>query len=721
MEYISVKEAASKFSLSERRIQKLCETGRIDGSERISGVWIIPSDATKPNDERLSGQTKEPDKLTLQDVCDILGISIATGRNWIKLEKLIPTEKIGRTPFFDVGYIEKLKLDIKTGKKNALKSRRNKKFVSGNSLYNSYVSKDCSGIRVVEDTLAYIADNKIELNDDLIKMIIANAAMQMLSEVFDGKKITLKKYLSEQNTESVYSLLISDLIGEIDEPLKYIHQHTQLFDMDYAFEYSEDVLGLLYISCLNSGNRKATGSYYTPTVVVKELISNLSLDSDLNRKKILDPCCGTGNFLLQLPDNISIDNVYGNDIDSMSVMITRINIALKFMPSSLDVIYRNVTISDYLTEYDRDGFDYVIGNPPWGYEFDVDQIALVDKKYKVARGAKTESYDVFTEKAIEGTCENGVIAFVLPEAILNVKSHQPIRQIIMERTSIQSLGYLGNAFDGVQCPCIILQLKHTGESFNSVGMKVWGKGNSFVIQTNRTVDSEVFSFTMTDSEYEVIQKIERVQAAQYLKNNATFALGIVTGNNKEYLSDNKTNDNEMILKGSDLLKYRFVPSSNYIKFLPETFQQIAPIEYYRAEEKLLYRFICNQLVFAYDNKQTLSLNSCNILIPNVPSLSCKYIMAILNSKVSQFYFKKMFNSVKVLRSHIEQIPLPPASKNVQMEIEHLVDSICGSKDMEYITSVYEKVDVIIAGLFQLNQEEYNMVVKSVSGENNFLI
>lgn len=31
MDYISVKEAAIKFELSERRVQKLCETNRIDG------------------------------------------------------------------------------------------------------------------------------------------------------------------------------------------------------------------------------------------------------------------------------------------------------------------------------------------------------------------------------------------------------------------------------------------------------------------------------------------------------------------------------------------------------------------------------------------------------------------------------------------------------------------------------------------------------------------
>ena len=52
MSYISVKEAADKFGLSERRVQKLCETNRIAGAERISGVWIIPSDVEKPSDDR---------------------------------------------------------------------------------------------------------------------------------------------------------------------------------------------------------------------------------------------------------------------------------------------------------------------------------------------------------------------------------------------------------------------------------------------------------------------------------------------------------------------------------------------------------------------------------------------------------------------------------------------------------------------------------------------
>ncbi len=52
-DYISVKETADKWGISERRIQKLCEENRIDGVIRFGRSWAIPKDAKKPVDARL--------------------------------------------------------------------------------------------------------------------------------------------------------------------------------------------------------------------------------------------------------------------------------------------------------------------------------------------------------------------------------------------------------------------------------------------------------------------------------------------------------------------------------------------------------------------------------------------------------------------------------------------------------------------------------------------
>lgn len=53
MEYMSCAEAAAKWSISERRVQKLCEGNRIPSAVKFSRVWLIPKDAEKPTDARL--------------------------------------------------------------------------------------------------------------------------------------------------------------------------------------------------------------------------------------------------------------------------------------------------------------------------------------------------------------------------------------------------------------------------------------------------------------------------------------------------------------------------------------------------------------------------------------------------------------------------------------------------------------------------------------------
>lgn len=52
MEYMACAEAAAKWGISQRRVQKLCESNRIPGVVKFSRVWLIPKDAKKPYDGR---------------------------------------------------------------------------------------------------------------------------------------------------------------------------------------------------------------------------------------------------------------------------------------------------------------------------------------------------------------------------------------------------------------------------------------------------------------------------------------------------------------------------------------------------------------------------------------------------------------------------------------------------------------------------------------------
>ena len=46
--YISVREAAERWDITERQVQKLCADGRIKDSTRFANAWAIPEDAPKP-------------------------------------------------------------------------------------------------------------------------------------------------------------------------------------------------------------------------------------------------------------------------------------------------------------------------------------------------------------------------------------------------------------------------------------------------------------------------------------------------------------------------------------------------------------------------------------------------------------------------------------------------------------------------------------------------
>ena len=610
--------------------------------------------------------------LTLSQLCKELSISYATGRNWLRLGKITPTTKDSGSPQFSVSYVTDIKKALEADNNSSLKSRRNKKYKSGFGLYESYVSKSSPNIGAVSEIINYIKDKELEVTEDILLALLSDCANKLIEDKYKEGKCS-------------YCQLNYIEVGE-DSMAQIVKAHQDLFNTTYTYVATEDTLGLLYISLNSLKNRKEKGAYYTPTAVVNSLISNLFSEEAMSEKEIIDPCCGTGNFILQLPETVKSENVYANDIDDISVKLARINYALKYDLRDRDMVLRHITQSDFLLDNGEKKYDIILGNPPWGSEV---------------------PYDDFVEKALKSLKDNGHLSFVLPESILGVKSHKKIREFMLSSCRPKYVEFLGEAFHGVQCPSIILHVELTKGSFTTKGLVVNDGGRVFTIDTDRDASADSLSIKMTDKEYALIQKLNDGINKATLKGNALFGLGIVTGDNKRYISQVKTPDNEPVLKGTDIEKYSFNVPENFISFTPESFQQVAPEHIYRAKEKLLYKFISSDLAFAYDDTAMLSLNSCNILIPQIPGLSIKYVMAVLNSSVAQFIYSKRFGSVKVLRSHIEQIPIPIVDDSKQKElIAHVNDIIKGRGSRQ---KQMQLIDEKISDLYGLTQAERDLI------------
>ena len=113
-----------------------------------------------------------------------------------------------------------------------------------------------------------------------------------------------------------------------------------------------------------------------------------------------------------------------------------------------------------------------------------------------------------------------------------------------------------------------------------------------------------------------------------------------------------------VYRGADILPGSLQPASSFIPSDLDLYQQVAPVRFYEAKEKLIYRFISSRLVFFYDNQQRHVLNSANMLMPHKDfPVSTKILAELLNSDFMNWAFAKLFNTHKILRGDLESLPI----------------------------------------------------------------
>lgn len=644
--------------------------------------------------------------LTLQEASARLGISRATGDNWLRLGRIQPDAWAENSPLFSSTQVEALVKALQKEGEKRLKRRRNKHYQTGLFPYSSQDKSEELSLFSKKLTALY---EKLGPSGPKLRAILTEFSLQQLVRV---RRITaptevglLPLYLADQIDTGPFAPMLGALLGKAPSQ-KQLTALAPLFALSLPYRPWADVLGPLHFSLKDVSHRKAQGSYYTPYPLVKRTVAALQ-DAYANWRTgpVLDPCCGSGNFLLALLEaGCPITSLYGVDIDPVSIALARLNLATYLPEEDFPLLEGHLTCADWLLTKEPRSYTVYIGNPPWGFRFSTAKLTKLQKKYRCAQQRGAESFSLFCEKALLSLPHGGQMAFVLPESILGVAAHQPVRQCILEKGQITHLTYLGNPFHMVQCPSVILLAKKREQKrFNTIGIKIEKDNRSFIIETERKMDAAAFHLDLNDTEYVILSQMAAVAPQTCLKGQADFALGLVTGDNKAFLHSTPELGDEPIFRGSDIFKYSIGPPSQYISYAPGRFQQAAPEGYYRAPEKLLYRFICGGLAFAYDDKKRLSLNSCNILIPHIPGLTMYYLLALLNCTPMQFYFTKQFRSLKVLRGMLEQLPIPIPLDPVQVEICKHTKTLLSTKDPAERSALFQKIDTFFYSLFGLDE------------------
>lgn len=624
-------------------------------------------------------------ELSVAAAASILEVSPATLRNWVKTG-VLQGHVSSKGLFFLEDDVRLAKQKIISGEINRLRKRANK-----NVNESTHAHSELLKCQLTEEHLnQWMSDCQGSASEILAAIYIALLMNKGLAELNDAGAVVTSNEIEAELAEWPVDFARSEILQDVEALCST------------AVDFNENLLGYAYQSLSVVGKKQKDGAYYTPQNLVHRMVS----ETVTAPGRFLDPCCGGGNFIAAAYDRLcslgvksAYKMVYGIDNDPMAVCVARATLTLKSQGRSLS--RRQIVRADSLKGIPFDlEFDSICTNPPWGANFSSAEKKSLQMRYPEIRTGESFAYFILT--AMAQLTPRGLLHFVLPQSFLNVKMHAELRRYLLSHYKVVSIHGVSEKFSGVFTQAVTLTVQNTKpqkEDVISLGTRK--------IRSAAVLASEDVSFSLwVDDESEKIFRVLESGERVFLKENAQWALGIVTGDNQKFLTDSAAAGAEPIYRGTDVFRFHLRSPETFIKYKRDQLQQVAPEQMYRHTDKLVYRFICKELVFAVDRSESLTLNSANILIPQVPGYSSTALCGVLNSRLVQYYYQKRFHSIKTLRGNLEKIPLPRLTDEQRRDLERLVKAC----ETDSTTQSRDALDTYVLGLYGASEDVYPLIL-----------
>lgn len=600
-----------------------------------------------------------------KDIQDRFNVSLATVNNWIKT---------GVIPSPIDGYYTK---DVYTAIVNNITTSTNRLHSRANRSHKN--SRD----------IIFLGINDRKRKELLVKLI----------EEFENNNLSIQEAIVCLGKQILINNGLYYEKSEIYTKINEIYTGVNIFKKFYIENKNDDILGAFYQSVQSISSKSKKGAFYTP----REILTSIKIPINA---KVLDPCCGSGSILINtLSKEHNPNNIYAFDIDEIALLICHINLILFFNNAFVfphiekrDLIFSNKID---LFSYENEKYDFIVTNPPWGSKLTKDQKDFLLHNYPVLD--TTEVFSVALYNSLGKLSENGKLNFFLPESILNVSTHKNIRKLLLNSHRNIEIFPLGMAFKGVQSECVLLKLSEITKNEPHIIVE---KENRYALNIKNISAPDYFiSYNVSENDDEILNKIYSSKHEK-LPPSTKFALGIVTGNNKKYIHEEKQENDEPIFRGKDILPYKLKNPETFMKFTPEIFQQTAPMEMYRSK-KIIYKFISDKIVCALDNGN-LVLNSANIIISS--DYPMEILVCLFNSPIYTFIYQKKFKSKKVLKQHFNNFPLPVLNSDSIKQFTEIYNDIMANHKTQ------KDADKIICKYFNISENEYDYVKRAVYGD-----
>ena len=480
---------------------------------------------------------------------------------------------------------------------------------------------------------------------------------------------------------------------------------------------------------------------------------------------------GGGFVFPDIENTVLENNIFGVDINEESVEIAKLSLWLRTAQPrrKLNDLSSNIKCGNSLIDsktiagdkafkweeefafiFEKGGFDVVIGNPPylggrdWKDQDGRDYKYFIDN-YEVAE-YQFDMYVVFWEKGVKLIKESGLIGFITPNTWLNNLKTEKLRKFILSNTTVIEVADYSevNVFeDAVVLPVVFILKK----AVNKIKTKIYrpiDSSNDLVFSHHISQDFwlkedyGIININIRENEKLINNKIET--GSKKLEDFAVVKFGIKlyeTGKGTPpqlaefsktnvYESNSKKDDTyRRYLEGKDINTYTTIWKSRWLKYgrnlaAPRT------EDLFEGPRLLVRRITGKRLISTYTDEDYVTSQLLQIVKPN-DYTNTKWLLAILNSSLIAFFFKRKYNRLdkafpEIRIYELRELPIKEI-KDVRKDLfTKKVDLIldkslnfqdCNNKFVKYLQAQFT-IEKLTKKLQNWNELEFGDFIKELN-------
>ena len=433
--------------------------------------------------------------------------------------------------------------------------------------------------------------------------------------------------------------------------------------------------------------------------------------------------------------------------------------------------------------FDNGGFDIVIGNPPY-IQLQADGGRLADLYSRMGYDSfdrRGDIYELFYEKGNNILNKGGILCFITSNGWMKSQYGDNLRYYLHEYTNPVLLIDFNQMrlFDNAIVETNILMFAKTKNVHKCKACSFLNHDRDIVLTNlSNTVEKEFCTCNFSSKSAWTIGVQSEQHVKEKIESNGiiierwplTIYRGITSGCNAGFIIDgytresiytNATEDEQRILdntifpilQGRNLKKYSYSYNDKYMIVTPRGYNidrtpalkknmlthydalsnKSGNNEWYELQaspsgtmlhnmhkEKIMWGEISDKAKFTYDDGRYFAEATTFFMTADDNDVSLKYLLAILNSSLSEWYFHKIATTTGMgtnrwKKYKLEQLPVARPTKEQEQQIVTIVDQILQKKEanVNADTSVLEhEIDKLVYQLYNLTPEEIAIIEKN---------